>query len=445
MRYTQVLVMLLGLLTAYGQPCVPTSTLRPSTLPDTLSAHYLAMARGALAVSLPDTASLQAAQRFEQHTRASLQRLATTGQLLDGDTLTRYVRRVHQHVAQAAQQYHTIAYIERNYTPNAYAWQSGTVVVTLGLLAQIDSEAQLAFVLAHELAHYQQQHAYLRYRQGNAQTMRRNDHELEADSLALLWLRAAGYDLHGIPNLLARLQSPQKWPTLDWPNLLTTASYRVSASAGCLYEGFSAFQLIPSSTQASLHFSQRALQERRARIQRWIQQLGDAPQPPNPTMWPCLQEHVFVELIHALYRANRYEASLYLALRRMQDTPHVPQLTLYLQEVVAHSAYALQLMAFAERQPQWLHPDVAMLLPQADYAAYCCLLNNLQRTAQMSLYYGLIKAQALARPHAEYLAYLRCQSAQMLGLAAPLAESCQAYLSQFPQGAHRLYVQALLP
>lgn len=38
--------------------------------------------------------------------------------------------------------------------PNALAFPGGLIVVTAGLLAQIDSENELAFVLAHELGHF---------------------------------------------------------------------------------------------------------------------------------------------------------------------------------------------------------------------------------------------------------------------------------------------------
>lgn len=441
MRYSQVWLFLLCQLWVQAQPCASTGALRPSLLPDTLSPHWLAMAQGRVAIALPDTATATTA--FEEYTRLAMQRLITSGRLLDADTLTEYVRRLHGRLAAVAGVPTTTVYLERDYTPNAYVWQSGVVVVTLGLLAQVEEEAQLAFVLAHELAHYQEQHAYRSYRAPLSHGERHTAFELEADSLALRWVQAAGYPVQGIPALLERLQSPVPLARLDWPLRLSTDKYRVSPSATCQYEGFSAFQRLESIAVSGQHFSQRALAQRYARVADWCKQLADeAPPATIPhSDWPCLQDRVWTELVHSLYRASRYEASLYLALRRMPQATASP----YLREVVAHSAYALQLMAFAERQPRWLHPDVAALLAQADYAAYCCLLNNLDRTEVLALGYGLVAAQATALPTAEPLAWLRCQSAQLLGMAEPLAESCRAYLSQFPEGAHRAQVQALQP
>lgn len=42
---------------------------------------------------------------------------------------------------------------------NAFAADNGVILVTTGLLAKIQNEAQLAFVLCHEFSHYYSQHA----------------------------------------------------------------------------------------------------------------------------------------------------------------------------------------------------------------------------------------------------------------------------------------------
>ncbi len=42
--------------------------------------------------------------------------------------------------------------------PHAYTLSTGTVLVSSGLISLLDNEAQLAYVLAHELAHVSQEH-----------------------------------------------------------------------------------------------------------------------------------------------------------------------------------------------------------------------------------------------------------------------------------------------
>lgn len=50
------------------------------------------------------------------------------------------------------------AYVLRNPFINAFAMPNGTIYLHTGLLARIDNEAQLATVLAHELAHFSRRH-----------------------------------------------------------------------------------------------------------------------------------------------------------------------------------------------------------------------------------------------------------------------------------------------
>ncbi len=51
------------------------------------------------------------------------------------------------------------AYILNTPAVNAFATDQGIIFVTLGLLANLENEAQLAFILSHELIHVQHQHA----------------------------------------------------------------------------------------------------------------------------------------------------------------------------------------------------------------------------------------------------------------------------------------------
>jgi hypothetical protein len=54
-------------------------------------------------------------------------------------------------------------YIIKSNQVNAFTTNNGIIFVTLGLVAQVESEAELAFVLCHELTHYTQQHVLNEY------------------------------------------------------------------------------------------------------------------------------------------------------------------------------------------------------------------------------------------------------------------------------------------
>jgi predicted Zn-dependent protease len=122
---------------------------------------------------------------------------------------------------------------------NAFAVPGGTIFVTRGLLAAMKSEAELAGVLAHEIAHVLQKH-HLKAIQKGAQTSLAGDalalalkdarssqardkllslgtelytrgldkaDELEADRLGVVLAARAGYDSYGLPAVLQSLQA----------------------------------------------------------------------------------------------------------------------------------------------------------------------------------------------------------------------------------------------
>ena len=49
-------------------------------------------------------------------------------------------------------------YILRSTVVNAFATDRGSIFVTIGLLTRLHNEAELAFVLAHEIVHFKRRH-----------------------------------------------------------------------------------------------------------------------------------------------------------------------------------------------------------------------------------------------------------------------------------------------
>lgn len=109
--------------------------------------------------------------------------------------------------------------VMRSHQINAFALPNGDVYITAGLIARLQDEAQLAFVLAHEYAHIECRHSLRKHENRKnsivaahiadlfllgtsiaylpalaAVSQYSRDQEREADSLALLRVRAAGYD-----------------------------------------------------------------------------------------------------------------------------------------------------------------------------------------------------------------------------------------------------------
>ncbi|MFC1601980.1 M48 family metalloprotease [Pseudomonadota bacterium] len=82
------------------------------------------------------------------------------GLLYDNDDLLSYVREIGARVApNETDKLKLQFYVIRDPMVNAFAFPTGHIYVTIGLLAKLQNEAQLAFILGHEIAHVAQQHS----------------------------------------------------------------------------------------------------------------------------------------------------------------------------------------------------------------------------------------------------------------------------------------------
>lgn len=96
-------------------------------------------------------------------------------------------------------------YVIKSNEINAFSTAPGIIFVTTGLISQLSSEAQLAFILSHEIAHYELNHVHEGYvnRQKNADLGTKEqitafsqfskENELDADKLALKRYNKSGY------------------------------------------------------------------------------------------------------------------------------------------------------------------------------------------------------------------------------------------------------------
>jgi hypothetical protein len=84
---------------------------------------------------------------------------------------------------------------------NAFSTDQGIIFVTVGLIARLENEAQLAFVLAHEISHYTEHHVINSFKFNNSEqnqnirsmSIYSRDNELEADKFGLELYQKAGY------------------------------------------------------------------------------------------------------------------------------------------------------------------------------------------------------------------------------------------------------------
>jgi hypothetical protein len=83
-----------------------------------------------------------------------------TGLVLFNDSLSNYVTKVAAILLKDDPELFSKLhfYVYKDPALNAYTSATGNILITIGLLAQLENEGQLAFILAHEITHYQQEH-----------------------------------------------------------------------------------------------------------------------------------------------------------------------------------------------------------------------------------------------------------------------------------------------
>src|SRR3569832_1092681 len=95
-----------------------------------------------------------------------IQDLLLSGQVLVNDPLTTYINKV---AAEVMEQNPSIGsqpvklFVTKSSDVYAYAFDKGFIFVNIGLLAQLENEAQLAYILAHELVHVNKKHSVTEY------------------------------------------------------------------------------------------------------------------------------------------------------------------------------------------------------------------------------------------------------------------------------------------
>ncbi len=147
-------------------------------------------------------------QIFLEHIHYHMDELLSSGLVLYGDPCTAYVRKVADNLLKDKPKLKKELqfYVVKSNLTNALSTDQGVIFVTLGLLAQIENEAQLAYVISHEIAHFTEKHVEKSYNNTTqlgrissydariqAMSNHSKESELEADKLGIKMYNAAGY------------------------------------------------------------------------------------------------------------------------------------------------------------------------------------------------------------------------------------------------------------
>jgi hypothetical protein len=162
----------------------------------------------------------------------------SSGNVLFNDQVTAYVTSVFSKIAGHDKELQNVrVYTVKSPVVNAFTTNNGIIFVNLGLLARLENEAQLAFILAHEAIHFQKKHAISSYvtniemesRKGDyrklsgddrlfAKSSYAKDQEFEADLSGLDIFLKTSYakdSLHKVFDILKLADFPLSWNTFN--------------------------------------------------------------------------------------------------------------------------------------------------------------------------------------------------------------------------------------
>jgi predicted Zn-dependent protease len=98
---------------------------------------------------------------------AVVNQLFKSGRIIFNDTISNYVQQISDYVYnqnQGVLDRKPDIYLVKSPLSTAYVFHFNKIFISIGLLAQVESEAELAYIIAHELVHIQKNHGLSRYR-----------------------------------------------------------------------------------------------------------------------------------------------------------------------------------------------------------------------------------------------------------------------------------------
>jgi hypothetical protein len=103
----------------------------------------------------------KSAKRFILESNFQIDQMLASGAILFNEPLSNYVSKVADELLKNDEELRSNLrfYVIKSTNVNAFATDRGTIFITVGLLAQIENEAQLAYIISHEIVHYKNKHA----------------------------------------------------------------------------------------------------------------------------------------------------------------------------------------------------------------------------------------------------------------------------------------------
>jgi Zn-dependent protease with chaperone function len=386
------------------------------------------------------------------------------------DELTSYLKSVLDNIYKSnpALPRETSVYPFRSGAVNAMSFGEGTIAFTLGLFSRMETEAQIAFVLCHELAHYHQRHSdiqamnyarlnfdrdvkkkvkqigkseygkFTKYRQlmnslNFSITRHSRDKELEADSIALLFYLNTSYDLRAPVRTLEILDSADMAPftaNLDLKKYFNFTAYPFKdrwlsyTPSNTWY----ASQHMEDNDSLRTHPSCKKRIEALQRQLRSVTPAGRRAEDFNRGLTRQMAIRSEFEMTASLFHFKQFGDALFQSLVLAEQYPH----NIYLHARIGESFYELY------RHQKNHELGNVLELPDRryteNYDRFLTFIHTLRLTelASVAYYYPLAKAETCGND--EYFLYTSWLSAQVEVSQTDPGKIKTEYMRKFPNG-----------
>ena len=264
-------------------------------------------------------------------------------------------------------QLHLRVVFTRDAAPNAYSIGEGTIVINAGLMIYLENEAQLIFVLCHELSHYYSDHsnkmikrnvelvnseAYKnelkriskqKYHAGQQLDTLYKDlvfsgrhhsrtNETEADRQAFQFMKHTGYNCNGISTCLQILDKVDDSLLLKPLNLETVFNFSSYPFKKKWIQNESAIFGQMSKDNSPLSQREKDSLKTHPDCEKRILQLKDSIQTSaagsdflvNELLFNQLKKDFYIEMIEQQYRDENLTRNLYYTLQLLQNGEQLP-------------------------------------------------------------------------------------------------------------------------
>lgn len=104
-------------------------------------------------------------ETFVLESSYAIKEIFISGKLLYNDPISDYIEKVRLEVTayEPDLRENTKVFLIKSSVVNAFATNQGYIFITTGMMSQLENEAQLAFILCHELVHFKKKHALKSY------------------------------------------------------------------------------------------------------------------------------------------------------------------------------------------------------------------------------------------------------------------------------------------